>query len=778
MLAAATGFTSTQPNGTNGKASLAKSSGSGSPTEPTELPGDFLGDRFRRDTWFVGTVRSGGQTVTIKGNSMPGELRRGVSYLFVGLWGDDPKYGPQFLVHGFVESASPDRKGFVKYLIDKCAGIGKKTAEALHDAYDDQCLAVLRETPDRVVADGILAANVASDASRTLKENYDVERATVALTAMFTGLSFPQSAVREAIKKWGLTAHERLKRRPYMAMQLKGVGFGRADQLYLAAGHRPNAMKRQALFIEHWMGSDGAGHTWYDTTRREKDCLWAAVIKEIANAEPMKAILLARRARRITERGRFVTPTERANAERSIKESIERLLATAPKWGEVLPAPEGEPGPTEHQAKGIAAATMLPIGVLAGSPGTGKTYSLAAIITAMKKANPSLPIMVAAPTGKAAVRATESLAKNGVSLRARTVHKLLVPKPGDGGWNFQFDKSNQLDAGLLVVDEASMLDCSITSKLLEACPAGMHVLFVGDPNQLAPVGHGAPLRDLIAAGVPCGELREIKRNAGRIVQVCADMRDGKLFRAPPVFDGGVENLRLAESKTEDAQLSRLEETLKELKARGFDVLREVQILCPLNGKSRVSRVKINELLAPKLNPGERTGKWLVGDKVINLKNDYHPAVSEIIDLDLEATTIRTDAKSKLEIYVANGEIGFISGVEEGKLIIDFDSPKRCVKVAAGGESCPVDLAFAISIHKSQGSEWPAVIVIGDTSAEYIACRELWYTAISRASKECHIIGAAHTVVQQSQRVSLNDRKTFLADDVRELLARVAAEADV
>jgi exodeoxyribonuclease V alpha subunit len=186
---------------------------------------------------------------------------------------------------------------------------------------------------------------------------------------------------------------------------------------------------------------------------------------------------------------------------------------------------------TPHQRETVSPLLSSRIAILGGSPGTGKTFTAAQIIKSTAAEHGETSIKIAAPTGKAAVRINESMQKHGVYIRARTIHSMLGVQEADGGggWSFVHNRSNPLECQFLVVDESSMIDCDLMASLLAARPRGCSILFVGDVGQLPPVGHGAPLRDMIAAGIPYGELTEIQRNAGAIVNACAAIRRGESF---------------------------------------------------------------------------------------------------------------------------------------------------------------------------------------------------------------------------------------------------------
>jgi ATP-dependent exoDNAse (exonuclease V) alpha subunit len=463
---------------------------------------------------------------------------------------------------------------------------------------------------------------------------------------------------------------------------------------------------------------------------------------------------------------------------------------------------DAEASPTSHQFERLGEATRRPVGCLIGGPGSGKTFTLAYLLRAVVAEHGEGSVAVCAPTGKAANRATASLAAAGLGVRATTIHRLLRAKSGGpgGDWEFEAGRDAPLPIRFLVVDEASMNDATLLANLLDSLSPptkdspGCHVLLVGDPYQLPPVGHGAPLRDLIASGsVGVGELTEIRRNAGTIVRACASIKAGKSFELANRFDLGTAdpaNLRHVATGSAEESLSILDDTLTRMAK--FDPIRDAQVIVPLNEKSELSRKAINERLAKLLNPdGKRAAgcPFAVGDKVICLKNSQLKPVVPIgrfgvDDMNSDSGNYGPDPSREFDLVV-NGEQGFVQAISSKECVISFDGGKgnysRLVSVpirrqtstsadssdgdekATGGALGDIDLAYAITVHKSQGSEWPLVIPIVDPAGGMIADRNYWYTAISRAKTACLIIGDAAALAKQVARKSLDRRKTFLVE---------------
>jgi hypothetical protein len=433
-------------------------------------------------------------------------------------------------------------------------------------------------------------------------------------------------------------------------------------------------------------------------------------------------------------------------------------------------------GISDHQREQIGKSLTARVGLLGGSPGTGKTYTIAALIKAIAKSGrvPLDQIAIGAPTGKAAVRLTESLHACGLSVYARTWHSLLgVAKAGDGEseeWGFVHGLKQPWSYRVIIGDETSMVPAGLMASILKARPNGCHALFVGDANQLAPVGVGAPFRDFIGAGLAYGELREIKRNSGGIVEACADIRDQRPWAANYCDPG--QNLWITGDRTPASQIARILSLIENCPG---DPVWDCQVLTAVNQRSELSREVLNHILQDRLNPNppvEGTD-FRIGDKVVCLSNGgYDPT---------------DDTESDGQIYVANGEIGRVREIMPGRMIVTLESGERdkSIVILRGPKStegdatngCPWDLAYAMSVHKYQGSEQKTVIgVLDNYFGAKMLCDRAWiYTLISRAKHFCQLIGTKETAELFCKVSRMHLRKTFLADRIRERLYSHDAE---
>lgn len=701
----------------------------------------------------------------VKVDCEPADLTPGLDYRFYGRWSTHPKYGRQFQAKTFVSTQPHSRAGVIRYLM-QAPWIGRMTAQTFWDKFGGDAVRIVREQPDIASAaagNGFTPAR-AQEAAAALETWKALEATTIDLMELFAGRGFPKSLGAIVVKEWGNKAAELIRRNPFLLRAWPRVGFGLCDQLYLDLGGDPARLKRQALCAVDAIQRNSDGHTWFPPKVIER-----ALQEKVAGAKvrAVDAVRLAVRAKLLaTHRDNklWLADSRKADNEAVIAGRVREWFEEPSAWPDV-----GRLDVSDHQREKLAEALTCPLAIFTGGPGTGKTYSAARVIGEIVRKHGDGQVAIAAPTGKAAVRISEVMDGYGINLRARTIHSLLrvCSQSKTSGWSFEHDENLPLPWRFIVVDEASMIDADLASSLFRACGRGTHVLLVGDPGQLPPVGHGAPLRDFIAAGVPTGELTEIRRNSGDIVRACHQIRRGKQFMPSPTLapDAG-RNLKLLPAVSAEAALERIVKTVRGIGNRGLaNPIWDCQVIVAVNEKSGLSRKTVNERLQRELNPGgERAGSnpFRVGDKIVCLKNSWVPVVEDAPDgFNAEADEGKT--------FVANGEQAAVKHVEARLTIAQLDAPARLVKIPRGkedaGTGCSWDLAYAISCHKSQGSEWPIVLVVLDEypGARMVCSREWLYTAMSRAKKVCFLVGKLQTAYGMIQREAIRKRKTFLRE---------------
>lgn len=727
------------------------------------------------------------RSVIVKAQSCPpDELVPGLSYRFYGTWTEHDKHGKQFAARTYVRVQPHGRAGVIRYLTTTCAGhgVGQQTAVKLWEKFGVDAVRILREEPEvAVAAVGMpyFTLEKAAASSALLKEESALEAVHIDLIDLLGGRGFPRTTAKKAVGEWGNRAAELIRRNPYLLGRFRGCGFLRCDQLYLDQGGRPAAIKRQALAAWYAVARDTEGHTWH-----RPDVAEAGIRGRVAGAEvePVSAIQLAKRGRLLSvirngDGSPWIAERRKADNERTVAECVRTMLDSPVQWPEV----DGL-DISDHQKTELAKALQSAIGCFGGSPGTGKTYSAARLIGRVIELCGHDQVAVCCPTGKAAVRITEALQGYGIEKTATTIHRLLgVSAVSAGeGWTFTHNEQNPLEQKYFVLDEGSMVDTDIAASFFRALPMGAHLLVVGDVYQLPPVGHGCPLRDLLSAGIPAGDLVEIRRNAGSIVRVCKAIREGK----PWAYDAELDpengkNLILKPTRSNAESLEEIVKTLHKLPGLGIDPIWNTQVLVMVNKKSELSRVEINKRLQNELNPdGQRAAgcPFRVGDKIIRIKRNTLMPCADWAGPEENADAI--DGK----VLVCNGEQGRVVGVEAKRAFAKFTGPDRLIVIPFGkaadddeGEGgaddddnktttgCDFDLGYACTVHKFQGSEVPVVLWGLDDSggAMRLGCRELFYTGLSRAKFfEVHY-GKKSIADAMCLRRSIMKRKTFLRE---------------
>lgn len=728
-----------------------------------------------------------------------GAIRQGEPYTFLGHWDKHAKWDWQFKFDDVIPDIPSEPEGLASYIAKTCDGIGIKTARKLVEALTPQeVIDALCNRPHLAVEADILSIGLAESAASQLRaEGADplIREMKPRLHALFAKRGFSQETVLGAIAIWRGLAEERIRRDPYLMMTngIPGAGFIRCDSLYIHLDRPPNRRKRQALAVQHALqGLDG--HTWLSIEDARE-----AIEKRVRNVDVQwrSALAMLERSGRIETRldaNGWIWIAERSKAidESHTATALMRLAGKPALWPD--PRDIGLDSVEDaHQIEQLQQALKSRVAILLGSPGTGKSFCAALLIRECVRYYGKESIGVCSPTGKASVRMTELMQKAGVPLQATTMHKMLFTRK---------DKEGFLPYKVLVGDECSMVDCELSGALFSACPTGTHVLLIGDPGQLPPVGHGCPLRDMIDADLPRGTLTQIRRNSGRIVQACAEIRDGKTPAMPTSLNAFLQDekenlvhIALGVGKDARKREEKLHETLINLytwigqqppktNSNGhvcqsrWDLIDDVQVICPKND----TRIDLNKWLQDYLNPRpdkDKRKKWRLGDKVCCLKN------GRCLAMKLVTAGSWTDyMPTSGDHYVANGDFGRIVGFKSLQMVIQLSCPDRLIAVPLGkqGEAeqeiaasamgvddpdskAKWDLAFAATVHRMQGSQAPVVIVVVDPVG-ILGSRELLYTALSRAQELCFVIGDLSEVGKYVRNIRLPERKTFLAQMLR------------
>lgn len=708
-------------------------------------------------------------------------LESGSTYRCTGERKYDPKWGEQIKFTSYIMSTPGQKVGMVKYL-QQLPKIGEATAEKLWSLYRSDAVANLRD-PSRhemISRQTMLSMEVLNLAKSKLDRLDDdgMQETMIELMELFDRIGFPKKMVNALLRDHGVRAAAWVRANPFRLMGYGGAGFSRCDRLYLREGGNERRIRRHAYGIVDAIQNDiMEGHIWHEralVVRTMKKKI-TNMRMDIAEKFGVKIGLLA--VREVDGKRCIALKTE-ADAEAYVaKDLAQRAEYMRATWREAVAAHSGL---SEHQEEQVAKATRGRVGALVGGPGVGKTYCLARILRQLPHGENETAICC--PTGKAARRAKEALVDAGINdITPRTIHSTLGASFDAGKFEFRHDEKNKLPIKYCVVDETSMCDIELFASLLKALKPDTHLLLIGDHNQLSPVGPGCPLRDIIdSPQIPTGELTEVRRNSGKIVECCHRIRtDADVVLADHIDESVGDNITLVECINEEEQHDAILSLLENVHGEGYDPIDDVYLITPRNKGGLITRQKLNHDLQNYLNSNQdgrrEPNMFLVGDPCICLRNHEATSVLEGRKTPRRGMTARANSEYKNSgtAFVVNGQQGKVVAVRPSFTIVRLEDD-RLVRVGSrkNGEPIDWDLAYALTCHKSQGSEAPVAIVVIDASAggKLVSSRSWLYTAVSRARNRCYIVGRLQTMknmlVKDDARARRTDLVRMIADEVR------------
>lgn len=690
--------------------------------------------RFHQANFLIGVLDDG---TTVKGNLLSPQV--GIEYAFKGRWERHPKWGEQFAFTDYRASYPTDLAAIQCYLVDNCKWIGPQVSKRLVNTYGKETLAVCKADPDRVAKETQgLTLRRAKEIAAMLRNNEANENLQLALKDIFGGTRVSRRAVGRIIEKWGQEAPAQIRENPYALIgAIDGIGFLTADDVARKVGYDFKGGPRIRAGILHTLKeqANAKGHTCLPgrALLEEAGKILGVPIdrieREIASIEKDGLIVVADLP--VGQTGGFIYLKGYYEDETFIAEKL-KVLAR-----QTLPA--GKPdfeGLADDQKEALEKAVTSGVFILTGAPGTGKTFTIKRIMNSF----PDARVALAAPTGKAAKRVFEQS-----GMKALTIHKLLEPQKVGGRFVFTRGHENPIEADLIVLDEVSMVDTSLFARFLEAVAPGTRLVLVGDTYQLPSVGPGNILKDLISSKtVPSTELTIIKRqDEGLIIRNCHRIKNG-------------EDIELGNSTARDFFFLKrddeesIRETILDLVSRRFpesykaDPLREVQVITPLREKTALSCKALNAEFQRRINPKPKVEgcRFKVGDKVIQTKNQY--------DKD-----------------IINGDIGYVLGIDKkGRSItVAFENPERTVELPLYEND--LELAYAITCHKFQGSEARIIVIPVHRSFGPLIFQRNWiYTGVSRAKEVCVLVGQRDELTKAIRRNQQQRRHTRLAEMLR------------
>ncbi|MGW7598455.1 SF1B family DNA helicase RecD2 [Streptomyces antimycoticus] len=701
----------------------------------------------------VDTGRGSGDLLTVVGSllgAQPGESLR-----MEGRWGSHPQYGKQFTVENYQTVLPATVQGIRRYLgSGLIKGIGPRIADRITEHFGVDTLDVIEERPERLVE----VPGLGPKRTKMIAAAWEEQKAIKEVMVFLQGVGVSTSIAVRIYKKYGDASISVVKNEPYrLASDVWGIGFLTADKIAQSVGIPHDSPDRVKAGLQYALSqSADQGHCYLPEeqliadavkllqvdTGLVIDCLGElaaedeGVVREPvpgpADGEPVSAV--------------YLVPFHRA--EISLAGQVLRLLRTQEDrlpafrdvdWDKALSWLASRTGAelAPEQSQAVRLALTDKVAVLTGGPGCGKSFTVRSVVelARAKKAK----VVLAAPTGRAAKRLSEL-----TGAEASTVHRLLELKPGGDA---AYDRDRPLDADLVVVDEASMLDLLLANKLAKAVPPGAHLLFVGDVDQLPSVGAGEVLRDLLAPGspVPAVRLTRIFRQAQQsgVVTNAHRINEG----VPPVTQGLSDFFLFVADDTEEAGRLTVDVAARRIPAKfGLDPRRDVQVLAPMH-RGPAGAGTLNGLLQQAITPARpdlaerRFGGrvFRVGDKVTQIRNNYEKGANGVfngtvgvvtsLDTDEQRLTVRTD--------------------EDEEVPYDFDELDELAH------------AYAVTIHRSQGSEYPAVVIPVTTGAWMMLQRNLLYTAVTRAKRLVVLVGSRRALGQAVRTVSAGRRCTAL-----------------
>jgi exodeoxyribonuclease V alpha subunit len=700
----------------------------------------------------------GAETVTIVG-PLPG-VQCGETLQLTGEWTRHAQHGAQFKVTAFRSELPSSVYGIRKYLGSGLVpGIGKVYANKIVDAFGTDTFRILSEESGQLrKVPGIGKVRAAS-----IKAAWEEQKTLREVHIFLQTYGVTTSQCVRIVKKWPSGAPALIRAEPYrLAREIDGIGFKTADQIARNLGFANDAAPRlDAGLIYALQTLEEEGHTAFP--RGELVGYTANLLETSAERVEARIDALVS-AKELVQQGEggtaFIQLPLNDRAERKIADAVRRLGSVpsglppikvdgAIAWAQEKAGFEFHP----LQAAALRGALGHKVSILTGGPGTGKTTILRALVEILKAKK--VRVTLAAPTGRAAQRLAET-----TSGFASTIHRLLAFDHAHGG--FQHNEAKPLATDFLIVDESSMLDTRLAAALLQAVPVRAHLLLVGDIDQLPSVGAGNVLKDLIgvsAAGSPGAALPVTRlsfvyrqQKESLIVTTAHAINEGVAHPPPVLSEVGKAQAWsdlnfIAANGAEDCLAKVIELCTKFIPAhfQWFDPVADVQVLAPMH-KGVVGVANLNQQLQAALNPHAKglravSGEYRPGDKLIQLRNNY--------DKDL-----------------FNGDIGTVVSVDlsKGTLIADFDGEKH---VFERGEFGDVALAYAISIHKSQGSEYPVVVVPLLKGHFMMLQRNLIYTALTRGRKKVFIVGEPAAYSMAVRNAESKARCTHLQAKIRQ-----------
>lgn len=659
-----------------------------------------------------------------------------------GLWVSNPKYGRQFEVKEWEESLPASIYGIEKYLgSGLIKGIGPVYAKKIVNLFKEETMNIIEENPDKIIEVPGIGKKRVEMIKKAWQDQKEVKNIMIFLQSYGVSTSFGS----RIYKVYGNDSVEVMKENPYkLADDVYGIGFKTADALAAKLGIDRESFKRCRAGIFYTLSHlSEEGHCYATSEQLVEKCV------EILEIEEPKIVMsvdyLCKEKELIREEDGIIYLPPFYYSEVGVSKRLRHIMISGTEkkvmnGDNIIDELEkqGNIIYDDIQKEAIRMAQSSKVMVLTGGPGTGKTTTINGIINLFKKSG--MNVLLAAPTGRAAKRMSET-----TGMESKTIHRLLECKPPEG---YKKNEENLLEGDVLIIDEASMIDIILMYNLLKAIPDHMIIVIVGDIDQLPSVGAGNVLQDIISSGVvPTIKLERIFRQAmgSKIITNAHKINKGE---NPDLSGGRNSNFFFMEEEDKDKIINTIKELCTKRLPKYYNVnpIKDIQVLSPMQ-KTETGAANLNIVLQSVLNKNHiflKRGatEYRLHDKVMQIRNNY----------DKE---------------VFNGDIGFISYVdtEERVLKVDFDG------VEVEYEALELDelvLAYATTIHKAQGSEYPIVVIPISFSHYVMLQRNLIYTGITRAKSILVLIGSKSAVYTAVKNNDVKNRNTRLDKRLREV----------
>ncbi len=691
--------------------------------------------------------------------SMP-TPRIGREYLLVGEWNVHPKYGEQFVFSSFMEQQPTTEEGILAFLSSgTIKGVGPATAMEIVKKFGEDTLKIIRETPERLRE----VKGIGETKANQIAESYFAQQEYAEVMMQLSSFDISSSACMKLFKVYGSKAVEVVKENPYrLISDVYSIGFTKADGIASKMGFDKSSEYRISSGILYTLSQAAlSGNTYLTKTdlfdnaanilnverNSISDCLYNMVMDGKVYAENLdgKDIVMLKR----------YYLAERHVASLLFNLCYHELIPIATNYPRLIKANEKESRIelSEKQKEAVISSLQNGVSIITGGPGTGKTTIINTILYILNATQ--VKTALAAPTGRAAKRMEETTGQF-----ASTIHRLLEYQYADDGESMHFNRNseNPLEYDCIIIDEMSMVDILLMDGLLSAVKPGCRLILVGDADQLPPVGAGNVLKDMLSCGcIHSTRLKEIFRQAEEsLIVVNAHLINKGEY---PSYNEKDKDFFMIPRGSELEIL----ETIKDLCVRRLpaylndeETVSKIQVLTPTR-KGILGSVELNKSLQEVLNPPavDKPEKsfagriYRLGDKVMQNKNDYNLAWKDLKDFETR-------------YGVFNGDLGIIKSVDNdaGTVSVLFDNERFVTYDYSNLDE--IETAFAMTVHKSQGSEFPVVIMPQTRFPSMLATRNLLYTAVTRAKQLAVLVGNPQVVNAMVDNNTIEGRNSALA----------------